>query len=104
MRDRTSKIFLTFFPTLALRRIDRKLSQIKIPLKRHLFREMVQGEIETIDQLAVRLRQKDQPCQQSDHGNQIEAQIRDQIISNCRSKELGCKLLEKVQTLTFKLL
>ena len=57
--DRTSKIFLTFCPTLALRRIIiRKLSQIKIPHKRHLIREMVQGESETIDKLAVQLGKK----------------------------------------------
>ena len=50
---------MTFCSTLALRRIiTRKLSQIKIPRKRHLFREIVQGESETIDKLAVRLGKK----------------------------------------------
>ena len=33
----------------------------------------------------------------------MESQIRDQVISNCRSKELRRKILEKVQTLSFTL-
>ena len=64
---------------------------------------MVQGESETIDKLAMRLKQKAQQCQQCDHGNQMENQIRDQVISNCRSKEVRRKILEKVQNLSFKL-
>lgn len=64
---------------------------------------MVQGESETINQLAVRLKQKAQQCEQCDYGNQLEAQIRDQMISKCRSKELRRKILEKFQTLSFKL-
>lgn len=66
-----------------------------------LFREMVRGEDETIDQFAVRLRRKAQQC---DYGDQMEAQIRDQIILKCRSNELQCKLLEKGETLTLQTL
>ena len=52
-------IEMTFCPTLALRRIiTGKVSQIKIPHKRHLFREIVQRESETIDKLAVWLGKK----------------------------------------------
>ena len=51
---------------------------------RHLFREMVQGEDEMIDQFAVQLRHKAQQC---DYGDQMEAQIRDQIILKCCSNE-----------------
>ena len=77
------------------------LIQINTSYERHLFREMVQGEDETIDQFAIRLRRKAQQC---DYGDQMEAQIRDQIISKCRSNELGRKLLEKGQTLTLQTL
>ena len=73
--------------------------QVNIPYERHLFREMVQAEGETVDQFAVRLRRKAQQC---DYGEQMEAQIRDQIVSRCQSDELRRKLLEKGQTLTLK--
>ena len=72
--------------------------QVNIPYERHLFREMVQADGETIDQFAVRLRRKAQQC---DYGEQMEAQIRDQIISRCWSDELRRKLL-KGQTLTLQ--
>ncbi|XP_044182144.1 uncharacterized protein K02A2.6-like [Acropora millepora] len=77
------------------------VTQINTPYERHLFREMVQGEDETIDQFAIRLRRKAQQC---DYGDQMEAQIRDQIISKCRSNELRRKLLAKGQTLTLQTL
>ena len=75
------------------------VTQINIPYERHLFREMVQEENETVDQYAVRLRRKAQQC---DFGDQMEAQIRDQIVSKCRSNELRRKLLEKGQALTLQ--
>ena len=51
---------------------------INIPYERHLFREMVQEENETVDQNALRLpRCKAQQC---DYGDQMEAQIRDQLV------------------------
>lgn len=46
-------------------------------MERHMFREMAQNENETIDQFAVRLRRKPQQC---DYGDQLDSQIRDQII------------------------
>ena len=64
------------------------VAQVNTPYERHLFREMVQGEDETTDQFAVRLRWKAQQC---DYGDQMEAQIRDQIISKCRCNELRRK-------------
>ena len=66
--------------------------QVHIPYERHLFREMVQAEGETVDQFAVRLRRKAQQC---DYGEQMEAQIRDQIVSRCQSDELRRKLLRR---------
>ena len=42
------------------------VTQINIPYERHLFREMVQGENETVDQYAVRLRRKAQQCEYGD--------------------------------------
>jgi len=74
-------------------------TQINIPYERHLFREMVQEENVTVDQNAVRLRRKAQQC---DYGDQMEVQIRDQIVSKCRSNELRRKLLEKSQALTLQ--
>ena len=68
------------------------LTQINTPYE-NLIREMAQGEDETIDQFAVRLRRKAQQC---DYG--------DQIISKCRCNELRRKLLEKGQTLTLQTL
>ena len=47
------------------------VTQINTPYERHLFREMVQGEDETIDPSAVRLKRKAQQC---DYGDQMEDQ------------------------------
>ena len=73
--------------------------QVNIPYERHQFREMVQNEDETIDQFAVRLRRK---AQHRNYRGQMDDQIRDQIISKCRSNELRRKLLGKGQLLTLK--
>ena len=75
------------------------ITQVNTPHEPHLFREMVQGEDEAIDQFAVRLRWKPQQC---DCGDQMKTQIQDQIISKCRSNELRRKRLEKGQTLTLQ--
>ena len=64
------------------------VSQINVPYERHLFREMTQSDEETSDQFAVRLRRKAQLC---DYGGQVDDQIRDQIISKCKSNELHKK-------------
>ena len=68
------------------------VTKINTPYERHLFREMVQGEDETINQFAIRLRRTAQQC---DYGDQMEAQIRNQIISKSRSNELRRQLLKK---------
>ena len=92
---------MTFCPTLALRRIiTRKLSQIKIPHKRHLFKEIVQGESETIDKLAVRLGEK--PSNVNNVITEIKWRPKFEIKSS-QTKELRRKILEKFQTLSFKL-
>lgn len=70
------------------------VTQISVPL-------VLQEENETIDQFAERLRRKAQ-AQRCDYGDQMEAQIQDQIVSKCRSNELRRKLLEKGQTLTLQ--
>ena len=94
-------IEMTFCPTLALRRIiTRKLSQIKIPHKRHLFKEIVQGESETIDKLAVRLGEK--PSNVNNVITEIKWRPKFEIKSS-QTKELRRKILEKFQTLSFKL-
>ncbi|CAB4015033.1 Hypothetical predicted protein, partial [Paramuricea clavata] len=67
------------------------VTQVNVPYERHMFRELAQNENETIDQFAVRLRRKAQQC---DYGDQLESQIRDQIISRCRSSDLRRKFLE----------
>ena len=78
---------------------DYFVTQVNIPYERHQFREMSQREDETIDQYAVRLKRKAEAC---NYGVQMNDQIRDQIISTCRSSELRRKLLEKGQALTLK--
>ena len=95
---------MTFCPTLALRRIiTRKLSQIKIPHKRHLFKEIVQGESETIDKLAVRLGKK--PSNVKNVITEIKWRPEFEIISSqtVGLKSCDVKFLEKFQTLSFKL-
>ena len=53
---------------------------------------MVQGESETIDKLAMRLKQKAQQCQQC---QLLEAQIRDQISQTVGLKSCDVKFWRK---------
>ena len=53
---------------------------------------MVQGESETIDKLAMRLKQKAQQCQQC---QLLEAQIRDQISQTVGLKSCDVKFCRK---------
>ena len=62
---------------------------------------MVQGELKMKRLVSLRLRRKAQQC---DYKDQMEIQIRDQIMSKCRSNKLRRKLLEKGQTLTLQTL
>ena len=67
---------------------------MSVPFERHQFPEMHQEEHKTIDQFVVPLKRKAESC---DYGDQVNNQIRDQIISTCKSQELCPKLLEKGQ-------
>ena len=78
---------------------DHFVTQVNIPYERHQLREMSQKEDETIDQFSVRLRRKAETC---DYGDHMEDEIRDQIISKCRSTNLRRKFLEKGQGLKLK--
>lgn len=102
--DRTFKKFCLFCLALGTDHALMRhfVTQINTPHERHLFRETVQGEDETIDQFAVQLRRKAQQC---DYGDQMEGQIRDQTISKSNSNELRQKLLKKKgQTLALQTL
>ena len=61
------------------------VTHVNVPYERHLFREMVQHEHETIGQFVVRLRHKAQQC---DYGDQLEGLCR--------------RFLEKGHTLNLK--
>ncbi len=71
------------------------------PFERHVFRNMVQLQTETVEQYATRLRQQSETC---DFGNwnAVSERIRDQIIDKCSSSSLRRKLLERGTALTLE--
>ena len=56
-----------------------------IPFERSIFRAATQLEKESVEQYLTRLRQLAQYCE---YGNEIESNIKDQIISSCLSSKL----------------
>lgn len=60
--------------------------------ERHIFRNIVQMESETVDQFCTRLKSQAQFCEFRD---QTEDNIKDQIVDKCRSNTLRVKVLEK---------
>ena len=71
-----------------------------VPYERHVFRSTEQRESETIEQYVTRLRQKAETCDFND----MEQQIRDQVIEKCSSNILRKKFLEKGKDLTLTIL
>ena len=65
--------------------------------QRHVFRLIKQKDDESIAQLVTRLRKTAEGCK---YGGDLENQIRDQVVQNCKSNNLRRKLLEKGATLT----
>ena len=64
---------------------------------RHAFRQMTQGQGETVLQFVTRLRAAAKDC---GYGEDTENQIRDEVLCKCRSDYLRRKLLEAGQELT----
>ena len=71
-----------------------------VTFQRHLFRKHLQNEGETIAQYCARLRKAGTHCGYND----LEAQIRDQIVESCLSESLRRKLLEEGNNLTLAIL
>ena len=83
---------------VAMRKLDGHFSpKLNTPYERHVFRQMQQGTKETVDQFVARLRQQAGNCE---FGEQLEENVRDQLIDKCVSSVFRRKLLEKGQTLT----
>lgn len=72
--------------------------QVNVPYERHSFRNMCQTNNESIDQYITRLRQKAESCS----FDNVDEQIRDQVIEKCNSHALRRKLLEKGRNLTLQ--
>ena len=64
--------------------------------QRHMFRKLMQDEGETLGHFAGRLRTAATGCEYDN----VDNEIRDQIVSNCCSDKLRIKLLEKGSELT----
>jgi hypothetical protein len=73
-----------------------------VAFERHLFRQALQEESETVDAYVTRLRKLIATCENPE--NQCEDMIRDQVIENCKFKQLRVRLLHKVDLKLGKLL
>ena len=70
---------------------------VNVPYEQHLFRQMTQLEMETIDQYVMRLTQRAHSCE---FGENLKQHVRDQVVDKCRSSVLTRKFLEKGSDLT----
>ena len=68
------------------------IPRANVPFERHLFRQEGQKSDETVDQFVCRLKQRASTCE---FGNNLNEQIRDQVVEKCCSTTLRKKLLEK---------
>ena len=71
---------------------------VNVPFQRNLFHDMAQGAAETVAQFATRLREVGQYCAYND----LDDQIRDQIVQKCRSLKIKRELLKTGTGLTLK--
>lgn len=78
---------------------DHFIPQVNTTFQNHVFRNMEQMEKETVSQFVMRLRHVAKDC---DYGDQVDNQIRDQVVHKCKSDSLRRKLLEKGKRLTLK--
>ena len=76
---------------------DYFVPKTNVPFERHLFRQIVQENGETIDQFICRLCQRAINCE---FGGNEGDYIRDQVIDKCYSSKLRQKFLEKEGALT----
>ena len=65
-----------------------------VPFERSVFRNAKQNQGESIEQYVTRLRQLAEHCE---YGNEIDNNIRDQIISSCKSTKLRKRLLTELE-------
>ena len=75
------------------------LQKVNILYERHVFRQMKQDSSESVDQFVIRLTHQAENC---NFGSQQTKQIRDQVITRCRSSGLRRKLLERGQDLKWE--
>ena len=81
--------------TKALRMLDAYFTpQVNVPYERHVFRQMVQQDSETVYQFVMHLRHQAENCMFEE---QKEEQIQDQVIDECRSRKLDLKLNQVVE-------
>jgi hypothetical protein len=84
----------------SLAALDEKFApQMNESYERYVFRSMSQEDSETVDQFITRLRQQAKNC--GFQANQVDENVRDQVIHGCKSSKLRVKLLEK-RELTLK--
>ena len=75
---------------------DHFVPKVNIPFERHLFKQMQQEDGESVMKFIARLRARGKQCSFQD----LDDQIRDQVIHTVRSDRLKRKLLEGGQSLT----
>lgn len=63
-----------------------------VTFERHIFRGLQQGPTEKIESFVLRLRQQAQKC---NFANQLEDNVKDQMIEKCLSAELKTKILDR---------
>lgn len=70
-----------------------------VTFERHMFRGLQQGPTEKVEQFVLRMRQQAQKC---DIRDQLDDNLKDQLIEKCLSAELKAKILDKGDELSLK--
>lgn len=71
-----------------------------VPFLRHVFRQAVQEESETVDTFVTRLKTLSKNCE---YGDMLAEMIRDQVVDKCRSQRLRRRLLRE-ENLTLEII
>ncbi len=85
---------------VALRTFDVHFNrQLNVPCERHVFRQMSQGNYESIDQFIARLHRQSGHC---DFGNAAVQNIQEQVVEKCQNPCMHRKLLEQGHNLNLQ--
>lgn len=78
---------------------DYFMPKTNVPFERHVFRQLAQSSMETLDQFVCKLSQRSVTCE---FGDKEDEYIRDQVIDQCYSSKMRRRFLELESPVTLQ--